>query len=231
MTENQIREEVLKYLKSKIGQQLNIFNAPNFLQEGWSFKKEYPIQFGSKRGYADLALLRNNKPFVIFECKRPGVSQTVISEGKEQLKSYLNASGTMLGIFANNPDPDKWRYYDNSIGFNEISRSIFWEKVRSSFAIELDIETQAQRLKQQRIEARANQLVTPEAVQTCADRMIDEQAKMRITENEIQGAVAQQLQERINYICIELENSKSSAAWGWILFGISILFFIFSHSL
>lgn len=82
MTENQIREEVLKHLQSEIGQQLNIFKAPKFGQS-WSFKKEYAIQFGSNTGRADLVLLLNNKPFVIVECKR----LEVINHGKEQLES------------------------------------------------------------------------------------------------------------------------------------------------
>ena len=219
MTENQIREEVLKHLRSKIGQQLNLFKAPNFLGQSWSFRKEYPIRFGSNTGRADLVLLLNNKPFVIVECKRLGV----INHGKEQLESYLNASRVSLGIFANHPDPKKWSYYDNSIGFDEIDRLTFYQKISKTHAIELDIENQAQQQKSQRIEARANQLVTSTAIQARADKMIDEQAKVRVTENAIQGAVAQQLQEKIKQRETALDESRNGAMWGWFLFGISVI--------
>ena len=221
MTENQIREEVLKHLRSNIGQQLNIFKAPKFGQS-WSFKKEYTIQFGSNTGRADLVLLLNNKPFVIVECKRLGV----INHGKEQLESYLNASRVSLGIFANHPDPKKWSYYDNSIGFDEIDRLTFYQKISKTHATELDIETQAQKQKQQRIETRASQLVTPEAIQARTGVIIDEQAKMRVTENAIQGAVAQQLQEKIKQQETALDESRNGAMWGWILFGIAVILLI-----
>ena len=145
------------------------------------------------------------------------------NHGKEQLESYLNASRVSLGIFANNPDPQKWRYYDNSIGFNEISRSTFWKKTKAAFDTDLDIETQAQKQKQQRIETRASQLVTPEAIQARTGVIIDEQAKMRVTENAIQGAVAQQLQEKIKQQETALDESRNGAMWGWFLFGISVI--------
>ena len=147
-------EEVLKHLRSKIGQQLNLFKAPNFLGQSWSFRKEYPIRFGSNIGRADLVLLLNNKPFVIVECKSLGV----ISHGKEQLESYLNASRASLGIFANNPDPQKWSYYDNSIGFDEIDRLTFYREIWKAHETELDIEKEAQRIKLKRIEARVREL-------------------------------------------------------------------------
>ena len=159
---------------------------------------------------------------MIVECKR----LRIVSHGEEQLESYLNASRASLGIFANNPDPDKWRYYDNSIGFDEISRLIFWEKIRAAFDTELDIEKQAQHLKLKRIEARAKQLVTPEAIQARTNTMIDEQAKKRVTENVIQNVVAQQLQKKIKQQETALDERRNSAMWGWILFGISVLLLI-----
>ena len=121
MTENQIREEALKHLQWHIG----YFKKPLFGQS-WSFKKECSIQFGSNTGRAELVLLLSNKPLVIVECKRLGV----INHGKEQLESYLNASRASLGIFVNHPDPKKWSYYDNSIGFDEIDSLTFYKKYR-----------------------------------------------------------------------------------------------------
>ena len=205
MTENQISEEVRKHLQSKIRQQLNVLKAPDFWGQSWSFRKECPIQFGSNIGRADLVLLLNNKPFVIVECKR----LEAISHGKEQLESYLNASRAGLGIFANNPDPQKWSYYDNSIGFDEIDRLTFYREIRKAHETELDIEKEAQRIKLKRIEARVRELVTPkaihEATQARSVMMIDEQAKERVTEDAIQEAVAQQLETRAS----ELVNANS----------------------
>lgn len=217
MTENQIREAALKHLQWHIK-----YFKKTLLGQSWSFKKEYSIRFGSNTGRADLVLLLNNKPFVIVECKR----LEVINHGKEQLESYLNASRGSLGIFANHSDPKKWSYYDNSIGFDEIDRLTFYKKIWKTHATELDIENQAQQQKSQRIEARANQLVTSTAIQACADKIIDEQAKMRVTENAIQGAVAQQLQEKIKQQETALGESRNGAMWDWILFGISVVLLI-----
>ena len=165
MTEDQIREEVLKHLQSKVP---NVFGKTRWL-------KEYTIQFSSNSGRADLALQLNGKLFVIVECKSLGV----VSHGKEQLESYLNASRANLGIFANNDDPQKWTYYDNSIGFDEIDRSTFWKKIKAAFDTERDIEKEAQHLKLQRIEKRAQELVNAnrENIQKRASAIIDEQAK------------------------------------------------------
>ena len=240
MTENQIRKEVLKHIRSKIKLQLNVFEtfkapkAPDFFWESWSFEKEYLIRFGSKIGYADLVLLIDNKPLIIVECKASGL----IGYGKKQLESYLNASKTNLGIFTNNPDPDKWRYYDNSIGFDEISLSTFWERVRSSFNTKLDIETQVQQQKQHHIEARAKELAyaNPSIIQARTDEMIEAEAKARVTENAIQDRVAQRLQEKIKQLehriksqQVILDESRNRAMWGWILFGIAVFFWIMSH--
>ena len=232
MTEDQIREEVLKHLQSKVP---NVFGKTRWL-------KEYTIQFGSNSGRADLALQLNGKLFVIVECKSLGV----VSHGKEQLESYLNASRANLGIFANHRGPKKWRYYDNSIGFDEIDRSTFWKKIKAAFDTERDIEKEAQHLKLQRIEKRAQELVNAnrENIQKRASAIIDEQAKMCVTENAIQGAAVRllqsqkkqleskleeetnQLKSKINNLQTALDESRSGAMSGWILFGISVVLLI-----
>ncbi len=164
----------------------------------WCFKAQYRIRFGNAGiGFADIALLLNRKPFVIVECKKPKVSRAVIRKGKEQLESYLNASRANLGIFANSDDPQKWTYYDNSIGFDKIDRATFWKKIKAAFTTERDIEKEAQQLKQQRIEERAKALVAQasEDINARANKKIDEEAKKRVTENAIQGTEARLLQK------------------------------------
>ena len=39
-------------------------------------------------------------------------------DGIEQLKSYLSATATPLGVFANSTDPDEWKFYEN-LGTNQ----------------------------------------------------------------------------------------------------------------
>ena len=241
MTENQIQEKILKRLQ---GDTEYLLKEPVF-GRNWYFVEQHLIRFGREnKGYADIALLINRKPFMIVECKRPRASQTDISKGKEQLESYLNASRANLGILANNDNPKKWIYYDNSIGFNEIDRSTFWKKIRAPFDTERDIEKKVQQQKQQRISERAEQLVTPEAIKKRADMMIDEEAKIRVNEKSIRDAVVWQLQQKIkqlesqlqekikqqesiiNWQQTLLDGSRNRAMWGWILFGISVVLLI-----
>lgn len=233
MTEAEIQEKILKRLQQHTEY---LFRKPIW-GRNWHFEEQYLIRFGrDRRGYADITLLINGNPFMIVECKSPRRNRTEIKEGKEQLESYLNASRANLGIFANNDDPPKWTYYDNSIGFDEIDRSTFWKKIKAAFDTERDIEKEAQQQKQQHIEARASELVNanPGAIQERASKMIDEQAKERVTEKAIQGAVARllqqekkqlevQLQSKINNLQTALDERRNSAMWGWILFGISVV--------
>ena len=240
MTENQIREKVRKYLEEIIRRPDPRFHRHLLLQspQRWNFPKEYPIRFGSKEGgRADLVLLFNNKPVVIVECKRQGD----VGYGKKQLESYLNASVARLGIFANDPDPKKWRYYYKHIevsyiSFAEISQLEFNKKVWAANRIERDIENQAQQRKEQRIEARAKELTTQEAVQKRASERINEEAEERVTENAIQGLLARQLQEKIQELestikrqRSEIESANSACIWGWVLFVISVLVLFASH--
>ena len=101
---------------------VNYFDTPRFKR--FSIEKEYPIQIGSYRMRADVALIDKAKlPAAIVECKRSGYE----GDGQDQLESYLNATGTQLGVFANETDPDTWRFYKNrgKGHFDEIDRSRF----------------------------------------------------------------------------------------------------------
>ena len=243
MTEAEIQEKILKRLQRHTEY---LFRKPIW-GRNWHFEEQYLIRFGrDRRGYADITLLINGNPFMIVECKSPRRNPTEIKEGKEQLESYLNASRANLGVFANNDDPQKWTYYDNSIGFDEIDRSTFWKKIKAAFDTERDIEKEAQQLKLQRIEKRAQELVKAnrENIQKRASAIIDEQAKKCVTENAIQGAAARllqsqkkqleskleeetdQLKSKINNLQAALDERRNSAMWGWILFGISVILLV-----
>ena len=231
-TENEIREIVQKTIQrtismpSLVGKGVNSSRSHPRIE----YIKEYRIQFGRDRqGRADLAVLLNNVPFVIVECKRQGI----VGKGKEQLESYLNATRARLGIFANDSAPDNWIYYDTSIGFDEIPRTTFNRKVRKALDTERDIETQAQQQKEQRIEKRAAVLVTSKAVEERAAILIETEAKRRVNENRIQGQIAQQLQQQIEQQRATIERQRQEMSsnegcmvWGWILFAIAAFILI-----
>ena len=90
---------------------------------------EYVVPIGTYRCRADLALLNpNGKVVAIVECKSDRRNaRRKASSGREQLKSYLCATDTLMGIFANSQNIEDWEFYRN-LGrnmFKEVSRSDF----------------------------------------------------------------------------------------------------------
>ena len=109
-----------------VGAVLRYFKAPGFAN--FSTQREYSIRFGANiRGRADVGLLNSQgNPAALAECKRIGYDGSDRIE-QDQLKSYLNASGTTLGLFAADTDPYEWTFIKN-LGpgnFDKISRSQF----------------------------------------------------------------------------------------------------------
>ncbi len=95
-----------------------------FETDQFSVEREHEIQFGSRNGFADVVLIDQNGSFAaIAECK---VAEYV-GHGVEQLKSYLCATDTRFGIFANRRDPEQWEFYENRRRnrFDQINRSEF----------------------------------------------------------------------------------------------------------
>ena len=111
LSEPQVTESVVRY-----------FNRPQF--SGFNARREVGIQMGSYSGRADIALYTDSNPpqmVAVVECKPEGITNI------EQLHSYLSASATELGIFANTDDPNQWHYVKNrgSNQFEEITRADF----------------------------------------------------------------------------------------------------------
>ena len=80
---------------------------------GFSPYKGYQIQFGTRNGIPDVVLADGNGSFaVIAECKGAGY----VGHGIEQLKSYLSATDTRFGVFANRVDKSQWKFYENRQG-------------------------------------------------------------------------------------------------------------------
>ena len=109
--EDVVVQEVIRY-----------FSAPRF--ERFSKIEEYSIQMGSDSRRADVVLIdRDGNLAAIIECKRSGYE----GSGPDQLKSYLCATDTPLGVFANQMNPAAWKFYEN-LGrnqFKQIDRSQF----------------------------------------------------------------------------------------------------------
>ena len=60
---------------------------------------EYSVKFGREEKRADIVIFdkdRNSVPYIIVELKKPK-----LKDGKEQLKSYCNATGSPIGVWTN----------------------------------------------------------------------------------------------------------------------------------
>lgn len=67
---------------------------------------EYGVSFGREKKRADIVIFDKDQtttPFIIVELKKPK-----LKDGKEQLKSYCNATGAPIGIWTNG---DSISYY------------------------------------------------------------------------------------------------------------------------
>ena len=93
--------------------------------QGFFAARQHEINIGVYKPRPDVVMLNKKGNIVaITECKRGGI----IDNGIEQLKSYLSASDTQFGVFANSTQPDNWIFYENLRGhrFEEnIPRSRF----------------------------------------------------------------------------------------------------------
>lgn len=102
---------------------------------GFSQRKQHKIQFGSRNGFADVVIVKGDDGTlaVVAECKGAGY----VGHGIEQLKSYLSATDTRFGIFANRYDRNQWKFYANRRHnvFEPITRSQFEEGVRAEIVL------------------------------------------------------------------------------------------------
>lgn len=60
---------------------------------------EHPVNFGREIKYADIVIFDKDQPnveYIIVELKKPN-----LKDGKEQLKSYCNATGAPIGVWTN----------------------------------------------------------------------------------------------------------------------------------
>ena len=192
-------------LRSHSEDTIEKFVASYFEKLGFSTKRQYTIQIGSKVGIVDVVIYHksfalSSDPLdhiaAIVECKAQGKN----GNGVDQLRSYLCATDTRLGVFANNRIPTSWKYYEN-YGRNdiqEISRKEFFNILDNEKQNQADIQNRIQARKEQRIEEEATKLATRKHIEARKESIIDQEAKRRITENDYKSAAEWCLKKALN---------------------------------
>lgn len=96
----QIRDKDIKLTDEELVRQLYInklINEYNYPKE--KMELEYNVSFGREKKRADIVIfdkLATTSPYIIVELKKPK-----LKDGKEQLKSYCNATGAPIGVWTN----------------------------------------------------------------------------------------------------------------------------------
>lgn len=79
---------------------------------------EYPVSFGREKKKADIVVFdkdRPDTPYIIIELKKPK-----LKDGKNQLRSYCNATGAPIGVWTNGEQISHYNRKDPNY-FNEIT--------------------------------------------------------------------------------------------------------------
>src|SRR3990167_2718881 len=95
-----IREKEVQLKPEEVVRQLYAVKLIN--DYGYAKKRirfEHPVQFGRETKSADIVIFDKDRPtveYIIVEVKKPK-----LKDGKEQLKSYCNATGAPIGVWSN----------------------------------------------------------------------------------------------------------------------------------
>jgi type I restriction enzyme M protein len=95
-----IRDKDIQLKPEEIVRQLYTAKLINYY--GYPKKKikfEHPVTFGKQKKSADIVIFDKDRPtveYIIVELKKPK-----LQDGKEQLKSYCNATGAPIGVWTN----------------------------------------------------------------------------------------------------------------------------------
>ena len=95
-----IREKEVQLKPEEVVRQLYAIKLIN--EYGYPKKRirfEHPVQFGRETKSADIVVFDKDRPtveYVIVEVKKPK-----LKDGKEQLRSYCNATGAPIGVWTN----------------------------------------------------------------------------------------------------------------------------------
>lgn len=102
-----VRKKEIKLTPEEAVRQLYVLVLrDNFGYSTERMELEYSVSFGREKKRADIVIFDKNQtttPFIMVELKKPK-----LKDGKEQLKSYCNATGAPIGIWSNG---DSISYY------------------------------------------------------------------------------------------------------------------------
>ncbi len=114
-----IRNKEIKLTPEEAVRQLYIYKLMNDYGYATSrIQLETPIHFGREVKRADIAIMDKDRPmvpYIIVELKKPK-----LTDGKEQLKSYCNATGAPIGVWTNGEQISCYNRKDPNF-FEEIS--------------------------------------------------------------------------------------------------------------
>lgn len=96
----QVRKKEIKLTPEEVVRQLYLL----VLQQDFGYpvsrmELEYEVTFGREKKRADIVIFdkqQTTSPYIIVELKKPK-----LKDGKEQLKSYCNATGAPIGVWSN----------------------------------------------------------------------------------------------------------------------------------
>lgn len=103
----QVRNRDIKLTPEELVRQLFIHKLSQYYKYPLDrIQCEYPVSFGRERKRADIVVFNKGEataPYIIVELKKPK-----LKDGKEQLRSYCNATGAPIGVWTNG---EKISYY------------------------------------------------------------------------------------------------------------------------
>ena len=204
----------------------------HFKDLGFLTKRQHTIQIGSRTGRPDVVVYTSaitgfdiNQAtrgiiLIIVECKAEGI----VNHGKPQLNSYLSATDTRLGVFANSLKPEKWQYYENH------RRNRIRQISRNEFLSILQNERKQQESIQQRIiiytefliDNEARKLVTETRIQERLLSIIENESKRRIHEEDFRSAIEMNLKTALDnskkqIASLNAEISDKNGCLGWCI--------------
>lgn len=114
-----VRKKEIKLTPEEAVRQLYVLVLrDNFGYSTERMELEYAVSFGREKKRADIVIFDKNQtttPYIMVELKKPK-----LKDGKEQLKSYCNATGAPIGIWSNG-DSISYYYRKDPNYFEDIS--------------------------------------------------------------------------------------------------------------
>jgi len=150
-----VRKKDIKLTPEEIVRQLYLMQLND--KYNYSFERmqiEYIVHFGREKKRADIVIMdkvQPTVPYIIIELKKPK-----LKDGKEQLKSYCNATGATMAVWTNGEqityyhrkDPNYFEPITHIPKSNESLRDILQEKFTIEDLIKIDVlKTQRKSLK------------------------------------------------------------------------------------